>query len=114
MSIVDNMNLEVEQLDVETTFLHGDLEEEIYIQQLEGFEAKGKENLVCRMRNTLYGLKQEPRQWYQKFQSFMMEHAFHKTQSDHCVFTKKYDGGDFLILLLYVDDMLIVIQDMKK
>ena len=49
-----------------------------------------------------------------KFESFMVDHGFNKTQADHCVFVKKYDGGDFLILLLYVDDMLIVRQDLKK
>ena len=44
----------------------------------------------------------------------MSEHGFHKTQADHCVFVKRYDEGDFLILLLYVDDMLVVSQDTKK
>ena len=47
-------------------------------------------------------------QWYLKFESFMVDHGFHKTQPDHCVFMKTYDGGDFLILLLYVDDMFVV------
>ena len=64
LSIAANMDLEVEQLDVKTTFLHGDLEEEIYMHQQEGFVEKGKENLVCRLRKSLYGLKQAPRQWY--------------------------------------------------
>ena len=65
---------------------------------------KGKENLVCRLRKNLYGLKQAPRQCYKKFESFMLEHGFHKTQADHCAFVKRYDEGDFLILFLYVDD----------
>jgi transposase InsO family protein len=114
LSMAANMNLEIEQLDVKTAFLHGELEEEIYMQQPEGFETKGKENLVCRLRKSLYGLKQAPRQWYKKFESFMLEHGFHKTQADHCVFVKRYDEGDFLILLLYVDDMLVVGQNAKK
>ena len=44
----------------------------------------------------------------------MVDHGFNKMKADHCVFVKKYDGGDFLILLLYVDDMLIVEQDLRK
>ena len=108
------MNLEVEQLDVKTSFLHGDLEEEIYMQQLEGFVKIGKEHLVCRLKKSLYGLKQAPRQWYRKFDSFMTDQGHHKTQTDHCVFVKKFEGGNFLILLLYVDDMLIVGRDQAK
>ena len=57
LSIAASMNLEVEQLDVKTTFLHGDLKEEIYMQQPEGFVEKGKEHLVCRLKKNLYGLK---------------------------------------------------------
>ena len=62
----------------------------------------------------MYGLKQAPRQWYKKFESFMLEHGFNKTQADHCVFVKRYDEGDFLILLLYVDDMLVVDRMPKR
>ena len=108
------MDLKVEQLEVNTAILHGDLEEEIYTHQLEGFVKKCKENLVCRLRKSLYGLKQAPRQWYRKFESFMIENGYHKTQADHCVFVKKFEGGDFLIRLQYVDDMLIIEQDHMK
>ena len=58
LSIAASMDLEVEQLDVKTTFLHGDLGEEIYMQQSEGFVKKGKEHLVCQLKKSLYGLKQ--------------------------------------------------------
>ena len=57
-----SLDLEIEQLDVKTAFLHGDLEEEIYMEQPEGFEVVGKENLVCRPQKSQYGLKQAPRQ----------------------------------------------------
>ena len=60
LSIAASMNLEVEQLDVKTTFLHGDLEEEIYMQQPEGFVKRGKDHLVCQLKKSLYGLKQAP------------------------------------------------------
>ena len=91
LSIIASMDLEIEQLDVKTTFLHGELDEEIYMQQPEGFVEKGKENLVCWLNKSLYGLKQAPCQWYKKFESFMLEHGFHKTQADHCMFVKRYD-----------------------
>ena len=114
LSIAASMDLEIEQLDVKTTFLHGQLDEEIYMEQPEGFMEKGKENLLCRLKKSLYGLKQAPCQWYKKFESFMVDHKFHKTQANHFVFVKKFDGEDFLTLPLYVDDMPIVGQDLKK
>lgn len=58
-------------MDVKTTFLHGDLDEEIYMIQPEGLKKSGKEQLVCKLRKSLYGLKQAPRQWYHKFDMFM-------------------------------------------
>ena len=61
LSLVARLNLEVEQLNVKTSFLHGDLEEEIYMQQPEGFEVKGKENLVCKLKKSLYGINQASR-----------------------------------------------------
>ena len=108
------MDLEIEQLDVKTTFLHGDLEEEIYMEQPEGFVVAGKEHQVCILKKSLYGLKQAPRQWYKKFESFMTGLGYHKAQPDHCVFMKRYAEGDFIILLLYVDDMLIVGNGTKR
>ncbi|KAG5549866.1 hypothetical protein RHGRI_014986 [Rhododendron griersonianum] len=114
LGMAASLNLEVEQLDVKTAFLHGDLEEEIYMEQPEGFKEKGKENLVCKLKKSLYGLKQAPRQWYKKFDSFMVDHGYSRTTSDHCVFVKKFPDGNFIILLLYVDDMLIVGQDSMK
>ena len=111
LGLATNQDLEIEQLDVKTAFLHGDLEEEIYMQQPEGFEDKRKEDLVCKLKKSLYGLKQAPRQWYKKFDSFMMGHGYRRTAADYCVYFKRYPGEKFIILLLYVDDMLIVGQD---
>ena len=108
------MDLEIEQLDVKTAFLHGDLEEEIYMEQPEGFQVKEKEHMVCHLNKSLYGLKQAPRQWYRKFESFMKDHKYQRTTSDHCVFIKRFAEGDFIILLLYVDDMLIIGHDTNK
>ena len=108
VSLVAVEDLHLEQLDVKTTFLHGDLEEEIYMQQPQGYEVKGKENLVCRLKKTLYGLKQAPRQWYLKFDKSMTEQGYSRCHSKHFVCFKRLDNGRYIILILYVDDMLIV------
>jgi hypothetical protein len=118
LSVVVAFDFEVEQMDVKTTFLHGDLEEEIYMKQPEGFVVKGKKELVCKMKKSLYGLKQSPRMWYQKFDTYMLGLGFTRSKEDHCVYFKLI--GDHLIyLVLYVDDMLLIgnnkeiIQDVK-
>ena len=69
----------------------------------EGFKVKGKEHMVCKLKKSLSGLKQAPRQQYKKFDSFMVGHGYTKTNADHCVYVKKIPDGKFLILLLYVD-----------
>ena len=69
---------------------------------------------MCKLKKSLYRLKQSPRQWYKKFDSFMMSHGYNRTSSGHCVFTRKFSDDDFIILLLYVDDMLIIGHDSSK
>ncbi|MCO5574509.1 hypothetical protein L7F22_028294 [Adiantum nelumboides] len=99
-------NMELVQMDVKTTFLHGDLHEDIYMQQLEGFVEKSKEDLVW-LKKSLYGLKQASCEWYHKFHSFMLSQGYQRSNIDHCLYTKKAKDGSFLICILYVDDMLI-------
>ncbi|KAE8666201.1 Retrovirus-related Pol polyprotein from transposon TNT 1-94 [Hibiscus syriacus] len=101
------------KLDVKTAFLHGDLEEEIYMRQPEGFIKADKKNLVCRLKKSLYGLKQAPRQWYKKFDNFMGSNGFTICQADHYCYIKRFDNS-FIILLLYVDDMLVAGSNMHE
>ena len=114
LSLVAAEDLHLEYLDVKTTFLHGDLEEEIYMQQLEGYEVKGKEKLVCRLKKSLYGLKQAPRKSYLKFDNFMSEQGYTRCHSDHCVYLKRKNDGSHIILLLYVYDMLVEGSNMQE
>ncbi|KAL9256703.1 Retrovirus-related Pol polyprotein from transposon TNT 1-94-like protein [Drosera capensis] len=93
-----------EQLDVKTAFLHGDLDEDIYMVQPEGYQIAGKENLVCKLTKSLYGLKQAPRQWYLKFDNFMSRSGYKKSDLDPCCYWRHF-GSSYIILLLYVDDM---------
>ncbi|GKC56115.1 transposable element, partial [Tanacetum coccineum] len=97
-----------------TTFLLGDLEEEIYMVQPEGFKVAGKAHEVCKLHKSLYGLKQSPRQWYKRFDKFMMESKYTRSKYDHCVYLKKLQDGSFVYLLLYVDDMLISSQSLDE
>ena len=94
-------------------YLHGALENGIYMLQPQGYEAKGREELVCRLRKSLYGLRQGPRQWYLKFDKWMLDHGFIRCNSDHCVYIKKLGDGRSIILMLYVDDMLIASANMQ-
>lgn len=68
---------------------------------------------MCRLKKSLYGLKQAPRQWYLKFDSFMAEQCYNRCHSNHCVYFKKLDNGSYIILLLYVDDMLVTGSNMR-
>ncbi|KAL2254166.1 UNVERIFIED_CONTAM: Retrovirus-related Pol polyprotein from transposon TNT 1-94 [Sesamum indicum] len=111
LSMVAAENLELQQMDVKTAFLHGDLEEEIYMVQPEGYN--GDDQQVCRLKKSLYGLKQAPRQWYRKFDNFMLEIGFSRCNADHCCYMKRFDEF-FIILLLYVDDMLIAGSNVKE
>ncbi|KAL1200962.1 Retrovirus-related Pol polyprotein from transposon TNT 1-94 [Cardamine amara subsp. amara] len=114
LSVTANMDLELEQFDIKTAFLHGLLEEEIYMEQPEGFVVKREEDHVCLLEKALYGLKQAPRQWNKCFDQFVVSHGFKRSKYDHCVYIKESKGKCFIYLLLYVDDMLIASKDMKE
>ncbi|KAG8487052.1 hypothetical protein CXB51_020705 [Gossypium anomalum] len=100
LGIVAMHDLELEQLDVKTAFLYGKLEEDIYMQQPEGFTVSEKEDYVCLLKKSLYGLKQSPRQWYKRFDSFMTFHDFKRSSFDSCVCFQKNS-----------DDMLTAAKD---
>src|SRR5579859_8019846 len=104
--------LEIHQMDVVTAFLAGNLEEEIYMEQPEGFELGSKEeDLVCRLRKSLYGLKQAPRVWNQKIRSFLKSIGFDQTYSDPCVYINRDTD---IIIAMWVDDLIIFSKDMAS
>jgi hypothetical protein len=82
------------------------------MQQPQGYEVKGKENLVCRLKKSLYVLKKAPRHWL-KFDRFMTEQGYSRCHSDHCVYFKRIENGSYIILLLYVDEMLVAGSNMQ-
>ncbi|GJV21467.1 zinc finger, CCHC-type containing protein [Tanacetum coccineum] len=107
-------NLVIHQMDVKTAFLNGDLDEEVYMKQPEGFVMPGNEHKVCKLVKSLYGLKQAPKQWHQKFDEVVLSSGFHLNQSDKCVYSKFDNSGKGVIICLYVDDMLIFGTDQNQ
>nr|GEX94923.1 putative zinc finger, CCHC-type [Tanacetum cinerariifolium] len=80
MALVTHFDLELHQMDVKVAFLNGDLHEDVYMAQQQGFKSKGQEHLVCKLKKSIYGLKQASRQWYLKFDKVMKKHNFIKNQ----------------------------------
>ncbi|CAL9224779.1 unnamed protein product, partial [Arabidopsis halleri] len=91
LGLVACWDLHLEQMDVKTSFLHGNLEEEIYMVQPEGFVKTGEEELVCRLKKSLYGLKQAPRQWYKRFDTYMLQIEYQRCEYDCCVYFGGHD-----------------------
>ncbi|OMO59932.1 reverse transcriptase [Corchorus capsularis] len=110
MVLVAHYDLELHQMDVKTAFLNGDLEEEVYMDQPEGFSTTGKEKLVCKLKKSIYGLKQASRQLYLKFNDTIKSYGFVENTVDRCIYMKVC-GNKFIILVLYVDDILLVTND---
>jgi hypothetical protein len=110
MVLVAHYDLELHQMNVKMTFLNGDLYENIYIAQSKGFVVEGKENLGCRLKKSIYGLKQASRQWYLKFDETIRKFGFKKDEEDNCIYAK-FKNGKFIFLILYVDDILLASSD---
>ena len=107
LALVAKNNWELQQLDVKTAFLHGELEETIYMEQPQGFIKPRDEDKVCCLKRSLYGLKQSSRQWYLTFDKQMEIMGFRKSAFDNCVYIRYKGGTVVAYLLLYVDDMLV-------
>jgi ATP-binding cassette subfamily B (MDR/TAP) protein 1 len=107
LGVVALEDLELLQLDVKTVFHHGNLDEEIYMEKPQGFVSPGREHIVCRLRKSLYGLKQTPRKWFRKFDDFVRSIGFVRLDEDHCFYPKDARDGSPIFLILYVDDMLL-------
>ena len=94
------------QLDVKSAFLNGELKEEVYMEQPEGFDLTKGNDLVCELKKALYGLKQAPRAWYGRINSYFLKEGFVKCPYEHTLYIKVGDGGKMLIACLYVDDLI--------
>jgi hypothetical protein len=107
ISIATSMGWNLHHMDVKTTFLDGAIEEEVYIEQPQGFEVHSRDTHVCRLKKALYGLKQDPRAWYAKMDNYLTRLGFSKGHADPSLYYKFVDNAP-VILLLYVDDLFII------
>jgi len=99
MALVAHYDLELHQMHVKTAFLNGDLEEDVYMDQPVGFIEEGKEYMVCKLKKSIYGLKQTSKQWYLKFNDTVTSFGFKKNIVDRCIYLK-VSGSKFIFLIL--------------
>ena len=96
---------------MKNAFLNGELDEEVFMDLPRGFERKHGENKVCRLRKSLYGLKQSPRAWFEHFGKVVKHYGYHQSQADHTMFFKHSSAGKIAILIVYVDDIILTGDD---
>jgi hypothetical protein len=112
ISCAANLGWNLFQLDVKNAFLHGDLEEEIYMHIPPGFRTAQTENKVLKLHRSLYGLKQSPRAWFDRFRRAMVQLGYIQSNADHTLFYQK-NNGKLTVLIVYVDDIVITGDDDK-
>lgn len=105
-------NWELHQMDVSNAFLHSDLNEEVYMQVPQGYDLAEK-GLVCRLKKSLYGLRQASRNWYSKLSQALIDYGFRECEADLSLFIYSH-GAAFLAVLVYVDDLVIASNDSMK
>ena len=107
ISLAINLDWPLYQYDIKNAFLHGELNEEIYMNIPPGYEGKMNEGKVCKLNKTLYGLKQSPRAWFGRFTQAIKELGYKQCNGEHTLFFKTAPQKKITILIVYVDDIII-------
>ncbi|XXG73025.1 hypothetical protein AAC387_Pa07g2007 [Persea americana] len=110
LSIAAYFDYEIWQMDVKTAFLNGNLDECIYMVQPDGFVAEGREHMLCKLKKSIYGLKQASRSWNIHFDQAIKSYGFEQNPDESCVY-KRCNGNELIFLVLYVDDILLIGND---
>ena len=114
LSLAVNCDWPLYQLDVKNAFLNGDLEEEVYMEIPPGMKKHYSGRVVCKLLKSLYGLKQSPRAWFDKFAKLVVKHGYTQSQADHTLFFKFSPTRKLAILIVYVDDIILTGDDTEE
>ncbi|KAK2404463.1 secreted RxLR effector protein [Trifolium repens] len=110
LAIAAYHDYEIWQMDVKTAFLNGNLLEDVYMTQPEGFDIPNEAHKICKLQRSIYGLKQASRSWNLRFDETVTKYGFIKNEDEPCVY-KKVSGSKIVFLVLYVDDILLIGND---
>lgn len=113
LSVAANLDWPLQQFDVKNAFLNGELEEEVYMEVPPGFEHMATDGRVCSLKKSLYGLKQSPRAWFERFTRAVKEKGYTQAHSDHTLFYK-HNNTKVAILIVYVDDIVMTGDDLHE
>ncbi|CAL2230655.1 unnamed protein product [Prunus armeniaca] len=113
LSVAINNDWPLFQMDVKNAFLHGELEEEVYMSLPPGHPQEKQEGMVCKLHKAIYGLKQSPQAWYAKLSSVLESINFKRSNADSSLFVKDGPAGR-LVVLIYVDDLIITGSNMRE
>ena len=109
-----NLDWHLQQLDVKNAFLNEELDEKVYMDLPLGFEDNGRNNLVCKLKQSFYGLKQSPKAWFERFTRTIKGYDFTQWQTNHTLFFWHSSNGKITILIVYVDDIILTGNDLEE
>ena len=110
LAIAAYHDYEIWQMDVKTAFLNGNLLEDVYMTHPEGFDIPEESQKICKLQRSIYGLKQASRSWNLRFDETVKQYGFIKNEDEPCAY-KKVSGSMIIFLVLYVDDILLIGND---
>nr|XP_016490484.1 PREDICTED: uncharacterized protein LOC107810237 [Nicotiana tabacum] len=113
LSCATNLDLDLQQFDVKNAFLRGDLEEKVNMKIAPTFDTEQSQEKVCRLKKTLYGLKQSPRAWFDRFCKVMISFGYQQSNVDHTLFIR-HQSGKVTLLIVYVDDIVMAGDDKEE
>ena len=114
LSLAASLDWVLHQLDVKNAFLNGELEEEVYMEVPPGFDTNNSQNSVCKLKKSLYGLKQSLRAWFERFTKVVKTCGYFQCQTDHTLFVMELGNGGLTVLIVYVDDIILTGNDEEE